>query len=698
MGQARGTTRKVASGFLLLGAVGAGLIWSPAAEASSIGVTTCSGSPAIAGSLPNVVASAPSGATITFAISCPATAPIVLATALTVDQPLTITGTGASSVVISGGGTTGLFDVTAGGALSLSGLTLTDGASMSGVDNGDQNAGPSGNGGAVDVADGSTASLVADNVTFSDDAALIDGGAIDCGDEGGSGSVTVTNSTFSGDTAGNDGGAIDMADFAGTCVATISTSTFSQNAANGSPIWDPGGGALAVGNDAGTATLNVDHSTFTDNSSQWTGGAIDLGDQGTGTASIATSTFVGNTAGTDGGAIDVGDSPPSPTSSSHGTLSVTSSTFSQNSSELGGAIDTGNSPGGSGATTLMASTLFANTSLYGGQLDSGRQGGSGSVDLLSSVVAGDPSGPECDGSVTDLGASVDDDGSCTMTAPDSVSHSATVDSAFDALAANGGPTETLLPTSSGPLIGAIPTGTTLAGHVLCPTTDQRGVTSTGACTIGAVQVNQAAPEAPDAPQVTPGNGTASVTGAAPYDNGSRITGYLVTATDLTDPSRGGQSASGTSFPLVVGNLSNGDSYTFTVAASNAFGTGAASPSSAAVVPLAPGPNIVRALLPTATIGRPYAPVALHVLGVATSTAAGKTTTVMWKKVSLPKGLKLSTTGALSGSLSHQVTPGTSPVVVHVTETAYLANGTKVQRVTTSETATLSLTVVAPSTP
>ena len=40
---------------------------------------------------------------------------------------------------------------------------------------------------------------------------------------------------------------------------------------------------------------------------------------------------------------------------------------------------------------------------------------------------------------------------------------------------NGGPTETMLPATTGPADGAIPTGTTLWGVQVCPRTDQRGV-------------------------------------------------------------------------------------------------------------------------------------------------------------------------------------------------------------------------------
>ncbi len=65
-----------------------------------------------------------------------------------------------------------------------------------------------------------------------------------------------------------------------------------------------------------------------------------------------------------------------------------------------------------------------------------------------------------------------------------------------------------------------------------------------------------------------------------------VTGYTVTATDATDGSRGGQTASGPVGPLTVTGLTIGDSYTFTVTATDEYGTGPASAPSLPVVPVA----------------------------------------------------------------------------------------------------------------
>jgi hypothetical protein len=68
---------------------------------------------------------------------------------------------------------------------------------------------------------------------------------------------------------------------------------------------------------------------------------------------------------------------------------------------------------------------------------------------------------------------------------------------------------------------------------------------------------------------------------APASNGgSAITGYTVTS------SPGGITATGTSSPIVVTGLTNGTAYTFTVTATNAIGTSAASAASNSVTPKA----------------------------------------------------------------------------------------------------------------
>jgi hypothetical protein len=97
-----------------------------------------------------------------------------------------------------------------------------------------------------------------------------------------------------------------------------------------------------------------------------------------------------------------------------------------------------------------------------------------------------------------------------------------------------------------------------------------------------------APGAPSGAVATAANGEATVSFTPPLsDGGDPIMGYTVTS----DP--GGIEADGTESPITVPGLANGQSYTFTVTATNGVGTSAPSAPSNAVTPTTgetvPGP-------------------------------------------------------------------------------------------------------------
>jgi hypothetical protein len=91
------------------------------------------------------------------------------------------------------------------------------------------------------------------------------------------------------------------------------------------------------------------------------------------------------------------------------------------------------------------------------------------------------------------------------------------------------------------------------------------------------------PDPPTAVAAAVGDSQLTVTFTPPAnDGGAAISSYTATCTDNTNP--GSNSDSGASSPIIVTQLTNGDSYTCAVTATNSAGTGAASSPSASAIP------------------------------------------------------------------------------------------------------------------
>ncbi|NYJ04280.1 fibronectin type III domain-containing protein [Petropleomorpha daqingensis] len=237
--------------------------------------------------------------------------------------------------------------------------------------------------------------------------------------------------------------------------------------------------------------------------------------------------------------------------------------------------------------------------------------------------------------------------------------------AFD-YAMTGDPAPTASVTS-----GDLPPGLGLSGDGhLSGTPTEAGTwsfTVTATSTEGAdsvdstITVAATVPGPPTIGTATPGDGSATVTFTPPSSNGgSDITGYTATATPVVagPPTVTG---TGTGSPLTISGLTNGTTYTITVAATNGAGTGPDSGPSNPVTPvavIAPLQITTTSPLPPGTVGQPY---------TATLTATGGVAPYRWSLPSgshLPAGLTLQPDGTIVGVPK---TACTSTFTVRVTD-------------------------------
>jgi hypothetical protein len=189
-----------------LAAISVAVLPTQAAFAGTDVVTNCSGSAAVAGSLPYEVANANPGDDITFALS-PACATISLTSTIDIAVNLTITGPSAGALAVNGNGSQPVFSLTSATA-TISGLSIENGGGSDG--------GGIFNSGRLTVSHSTVSNNTAgvaggifNNGTLTVDMSTVSGnaGTFDAGGIFNNGTATVENSTVSDNTSAYGGGA-----------------------------------------------------------------------------------------------------------------------------------------------------------------------------------------------------------------------------------------------------------------------------------------------------------------------------------------------------------------------------------------------------------------------------------------------------------------------------------------------------------
>lgn len=333
----------------------------------------------------------------------------------------TITGP-AAGLIVSGGGTSGVFQVDHGVTAALSGLTITDGLNTEG--------GGVLNGGTTTLADCTITGNSAD--TF--------GGGVE---NNGTGTLSLDDCIIrQNSSSGGDGGGVSVG---ASATLTVTDCTISQNSA------EFGGGLDTEG------AVQVAGSTISDNTSSDDGGGLD--NAGADSLAVSDSAIVGNSAGRFGGGVEENGGTGS-------ALTVTDCTISGNTAAKSGGGLSNVVP-----VTVTACTISGNTA--------GDEGGGlydpGSASLTDSIVAGnDAAGAASDiqgtGTVAGSFNLIGSGGAGGLTAgnDNNLVLTGSETAGLAPLGNYGGPTQSIALLPGSPALGQ---GTAVSGI----TKDQRGV-------------------------------------------------------------------------------------------------------------------------------------------------------------------------------------------------------------------------------
>jgi hypothetical protein len=218
-----------------------------------------------------------------------------------------------------------------------------------------------------------------------------------------------------------------------------------------------------------------------------------------------------------------------------GTMTIIDSTIAKNSG--GEGAGDGGGIANIGTMTVIASTISGNTNggIYSGQ---------GHTATLGATIVADNTGVNCLGydfaSLDSAGYNLTNDKTGTACSFTAATDLVNKNPLLGSLASNGGPPQTMLPSSKSPAADVIPDPATLRGVAVCPGTDQRGAARPGRgetrCTIGAAEAGLTNPTTTSVTLspatvtvgtrvvylvvVTPKSGTGTPTGTISFTTGS----------------------------------------------------------------------------------------------------------------------------------------------------------------------------------
>ena len=361
--------------------------------------------------------------TITFSLLPSSTITMASSQLPLITDILTIDGSTAVNLTISGNNLTRTFQIGNGTAVTIKTLIISDGIANYG--------------GAIDVGGGGL--LTISNTTFKSNSntgfpgGWNGGGAIFT-----RGTLNISNSTFYSNSSAGNGGAIEY--YCCFSQSTITNSTFMSNSA----VY--GGGAIEIGC---CNVVNIIKSNFISNSTDGIGGG--LLNSSVSTVYVDRSTFRNNHAVLDGGALNNRDL---------GEFFIINSTLSGNTADrYGGGIRNW----GSGLLNILNSTISGNSANLGGGIFNW-----GLLNYANTIIA-NSAGGDCYTAVQTIGFNINnlvEDGGCES--------AFSGDPLLTSLQNNGGPTGTHALLSISPAVDNGDNATCAAPPV--NNLDQRGVT------------------------------------------------------------------------------------------------------------------------------------------------------------------------------------------------------------------------------